>query len=51
MEHIVPVAIAPEWTQVIENLEPVPQSVNRSKGDSVNERVSRHRERLLEAGL
>jgi hypothetical protein len=51
MDHIVPVAIAPEWTQVMANLEPVPQSVNRSKSDTVDERVSRHRERLLRAGF
>lgn len=51
MDHIVPVAIAPGWTQVMANLEPVPESVNRSKSDSVDEKVSRHRARLLAAGF
>lgn len=51
MDHVVPVAIAPQWAQVIANLEPVPQSVNRSKSDTVDGRVSRHRERLLSAGF
>lgn len=51
MDHVVPVAIAPQWTQVIANLEPVPQSVNRNKSDSVDGRVSRHRKRLLDAGF
>jgi hypothetical protein len=51
MDHIVPVALAPEWTQLLANLEPLPQSVNRSKGDAFDERVSRHRLRLIEAGF
>lgn len=51
MDHIVPVALAPEWTQVIANLQPLPESVNRLKSDSVDETVEHHRERLLAAGF
>lgn len=51
MDHIVPVSAAPEWTQTIANLEPLPESENRAKGDSIDAKVSRHREMLLKAGF
>jgi len=51
LDHIVPVAHAPHWSNVIANHQYLPRSVNRSKGDSMGPAELAHERALVEAGF
>lgn len=51
LDHIVPVAHAPQWSNVIANHQYLPRSVNRSKGDTMGPAELAHKRILIESGF
>ena len=51
VDHIVPIALAPELGNELANLELMPRSLNRRKGASVGERQIAYARKLSAAGL
>lgn len=51
VDHIIPVAIAPELSNTIANLELMPLRLNQSKGDSIGDRQRSLAKKLHSAGL
>lgn len=51
LDHIVPVAHAPHWSNVIPNHQYLPRTLNRQKGDRMGPVEIAHEERLKAAGF
>jgi hypothetical protein len=51
LDHIVPVAHAPHWSNVIANHQYLPRTLNRQKGDRMGPLEIAHEERLKAAGF